>query len=437
VKVSIFGLGYVGCVSMACISEGGHTVIGVDKNKTKVDLINAGKSPIIEKDLDRIILEQHKLGKISATIFVKEAIMNSEVSIVCVGTPSTPNGHLDMSAIMRVSEDIGKALSEKDEFHVVAIRSTVYPGSVDAIIKCIENVSKKNHNKDFTVIANPEFLREGTALKDYYSPSYILMSGSIDEGIEKLKLVYKNVNAPVIVAEIGVVELIKHISNTFHALKITFANEVGGICNKLSINSLDLMNIFCLDNKLNISTAYLKPGFAFGGSCLPKDLKALSAVAHDQFLECPVLESINKSNESLKLSVLNQIIAFGKNRIAFLGMSFKAGTDDMRGSPIIGIIEQLIGKGFDVRIFDRNIKESQLIGANKEEIYLKIPFIFKFLTVDPDQIIRHADIVVVVNRDEEYKDILNKVSPEVIIFDLVDINFDARAGLKNYVGIAW
>ena len=436
-KISIFGLGYVGCVSLGCVAKNGHEVIGVDVNQNKVDFVNTGRSPIIEKDIDTIIAEQYRLGHVSATTNPSYGILNSEVSFICVGTPSSPTGHLDMSYIWKVSEEIGRALKDKNDFHVIAIRSTVFPGTVATITSIIEKISQKKGDQHFCVVSNPEFLREGCAVADYYNPSFILIGSSNDYGIGKLKEVYKGINAPVVITDIQTAELTKHVNNAFHALKVTFANEVGHICKKLGQDSHELMKIFCMDTKLNISPNYLKSGFAYGGSCLPKDLSALTAIAHDLYVECPILENIHKSNELLKTQVLKQIIDFKKQKIAFLGLSFKAGTDDLRESPIIDIIEQLIGKGFEVNIFDRNVQLSKLFGANKEFIMSKIPYVSKFITDNSDSIINTAEVVVVVNKDAEYTSILNRMHTETIIYDFVNINFENRPLMKNYVGIAW
>ena len=436
-NISIFGLGYVGCVSLGCLAKNGHRVTGVDLNETKINFINEGKSPIVENEIDDIISEQHKLGNISATDNALHAVKNTDVSFICVGTPSTPNGHLDLSAIYRVSEEIGKGIKEKEGFHVVVIRSTVLPGTNEKVSKIIKEVSGKEINKEFAVVSNPEFLREGTAVKDYYNPSFTLVGTNNEEAAEKMKQIYEGIESPIIITEIKIAEIIKYINNAFHALKIVFANEIGNICKKQEIDAHKLMDIFCMDTKLNLSPYYLKSGFAYGGSCLPKDLKALKTIAHDYYLECPLLENIERSNELQIKLVYDQLIQFNKEKIGFLGLSFKAGTDDLRNSPIIDIIEQLLGKGFDVKIYDRNVHFSHLLGANREFILEKIPYISKFITNDPNEIIQNADVIIVVNKEEEFKNILNKVPEDKIIYDLVNIDFENKEKMKNYVGIAW
>ena len=436
-NISIFGLGYVGCVSMTCLAKNGHYVIGVDVNQTKIDFINQGKPTIVEKQIDNIMLEQHKQKKISATSDSVDTVTKTDVSFICVGTPSTPNGHLDLSTIFRVAGKIGNGIKEKTSFHVVVIRSTVLPGTNEKVSQIIEEASGKKCNIDFAVVSNPEFLREGTAVKDYYTPSYTLIGATNNKAEEIMREVYKEIEAPIIVTDIKIAEIIKYINNTFHALKITFANEVGNICKKLGIDSHRLMEIFCMDTKLNLSSYYLKPGFAYGGSCLPKDYKALKTIAHDQYLDCPVLENISRSNEQQIKNVSDQIQKFNKEKIGFLGLSFKAGTDDLRQSPIIDIIELLLGKGFNIKIYDKNVQLSQLVGANREYILNKIPFISKFIIDDPAKLINHSEVIVVVNKEVEFVDILKKTPKDRIIYDLVNIDFKEREKNKNYIGVAW
>jgi GDP-mannose 6-dehydrogenase len=436
-NISIFGLGYVGSVSLGCLAQNGHTVVGVDVNQTKIDFINNGKSPIVETELDSIISRQHQFGRISATDNATQAVINSDVSFICVGTPSTPNGHLDLSVIFRVAGRIGLGIKQKETFHVVVIRSTVLPGTNHKVSQIIEEESGKRSNIDFAVVSNPEFLREGTAVKDYYYPPYTLIGTSDNRAEEVMKVVYKEIEAPIVITDIKNAEIIKYINNTFHALKITFANEVGNICKKLGIDSHKAMEIFCMDTKLNLSPYYLKPGFAYGGSCLPKDYKALKTIAHDHYLACPVLENIGRSNEQQIKIVSDQIQIFKKEKIGFLGLSFKAGTDDLRHSPIVDIIEVLLGKGFDVKIYDKNVHLSQLVGANKEYILNKIPFISKFIIEDPIKLAEHSDVVVVVNKEVEFINILNQLPSDKIIYDLINIPFARKHEMLNYYGLSW
>jgi GDP-mannose 6-dehydrogenase len=436
-KVSIFGLGYVGCVSLGCLAKDGHNIVGVDLNKTKVDFINRGEATIVENGIAEIISEQHKLGRISATSNAIEAVQKSEISIICVGTPSTTNGHLNLKAIFKVAEEIGKAMTEKEDFHIIVIRSTVLPGTNAEVCKIVKNHSGKKEDEDFAIVSNPEFLREGSAVEDFYNPPFTLVGSKNEYAINRMRQLYKNINASFYITEIKAAELMKYVNNAFHALKIIFANEIGNICNKIDVDSHQVMKIFCKDSKLNLSPYYLKPGFAYGGSCLPKDLKALKTIAHDHYLECPVLENIERSNDAQKKIVLDRIVEFNKKNIGFLGLSFKAGTDDLRNSPIIDTMEQLLGKGYNIKIYDKDVHFSKLIGANREYILRKIPFIAKFLTNDLDEVVETSDVIIIVNREDELLNLHEKISEDKIIYDLVNINLKNRSKYKNYTGIAW
>lgn len=436
-KISIFGLGYVGSVSLGCLAANGHEVIGVDISQAKVDFVDAGRSPIVEPGLDQVIAKQRAAGRVSATTDLVSAVRGTEVSFICVGTPPTPRGHLDLDGIFRVGRDIGAAIGGKDSFHVVAIRSTVLPGTNRRLTEIIETASHKVEGRDFAVVSNPEFLREGTALQDYRHPPYTLVGSTSPRAVELLREVYQGIDAPFISTDVGVAELIKYVNNSFHALKISYANEVGNICKEMGVDSQRLMEVFCQDTKLNISPYYLKPGFSFGGSCLPKDLKALCTIAHDNYLKCPVLESIDVSNEYQKNRALEKILELDRRRVGFLGLSFKAGTDDLRGSPIIDIVEKLIGKGFEVKIYDQNVRLSRLVGANKEFILHRIPLISRHLCENPDDVVTGSDLIVVVNNDPAFRPILDGLSNDKFIYDLVNIPYRGRAGSRGYEGIAW
>lgn len=417
-KISIFGLGYVGCVGMGCLAQSGHDVVGVDPQSTKVDFVNAGKATIVEKGIDELIASQRARGAISATSDARLAVASTDVTFICVGTPSTPNGHLDLSAVLKVAEQIGQGLKDKPSRHVVALRSTVLPGTSERVARAIAEVSGRRIGEDFAVVSNPEFLREGTSIEDFHHPPFTLVGTACDWAGETMRAVYAGIDAPFLTAEPRVAEMMKYVCNSFHALKITFANEIGNICGKLEIDARQVMEIFCRDTKLNISKAYLRPGFAYGGSCLPKDLKALRTIAHDHYLSCPVLENIEKSNEQQKDMVCREIQRIGKQKVGFLGLSFKAGTDDLRESPIIDIIERLLGKGFNIRIFDPHVHLSRLTGANRDYILQKIPFISRFITDQIGDVIEHAQLVVVVNNEPGVKEALASISPEKTVYDL-------------------
>ena len=436
-KVAIFGLGYVGSVSMACLAKNGHEVIGVDPNRAKVDLINKGTAPIVEKGLDKLVSDLRKSNMISATTEPSQAMESSDCSFVCVGTPSTENGHLDLSAVQTVSEQIGIAMKKSRSFHTVAIRSTVLPGTNAKVSEIIAAISHKEADKDFGVVSNPEFLREGSAVDDYMFPPYTLIGTTSHRSIQMLTEIYTHIEAPMIVTDPKIAELLKYVNNAFHALKITFTNEIANICNSIGVDPNELMQLFCKDTRLNISARYLKPGFAYGGSCLPKDLRALRIISHDHYLECPVLQSIEKSNETHKQHALKKILASKKKRIGFLGLSFKAGTDDLRNSPIVEIIEILLGKGFQILIFDRKVQLSRLIGANKEYILRKIPFISDFIIDNPDELVQTSDLIVVVNNDQEHQDVLASVHSDKVILDLANIDLTNKHQQKNYVGLSW
>jgi GDP-mannose 6-dehydrogenase len=435
-NISIFGLGYVGCVSLGCLAKNGHTVIGVDTSETKVRQINNGLPTIIEKDIDIIIQEEHLKGKISATTDFNAAIEKTEVSIVAVGTPSSAKGHLNLEYIFTVAEHFAEALKNKDEFHTIAIRSTVFPGTIQKFEKIIEDGSGKKANKDFAVVSNPEFLREGTAVHDYYHPPLTLIGTSNKAAAEKMSSLYSQLPAEVVVTEVQVAELMKYVNNTFHALKIVFANEIGNICSALNIDSHKVMDIFCMDKELNISPYYFKPGFAFGGSCLPKDLKGLQTLAHDLYVKTPVIECIEKSNELQIARAIELITDLGKKRIAFLGLSFKAGTDDLRNSPAVTMVETLMGRGYEVCIYDKNIHLSRLTGTNKEYIDSKIPHLSRFMVNHLDELVDNADVIVVNNREKEYIDVLLETESPACIVDMVRLPEPIRTR-KNYYGINW
>ena len=432
-NISIFGLGYVGCVSLGCLARNGHNVIGVDIQEMKVNLINSGKPTIIEKEIDEIIEEQYKKGKICATLDYKEAVNNSEISILCVGTPSTINGHLNLDHIFETARQIGEALASKKEFHTVVIRSTVLPGTNENVAGIIEEVSGKKKNRDFAVISNPEFLREGSAVEDYYNPSVTVLGGENEYALDVITKMYEGIDAPIVRVDVKVAEIIKYINNSFHALKVSFANEVGNICKKLDIDSHEVMKLFCMDDKLNLSSYYLKPGFAYGGSCLPKDLKALKTLAHDHYIDSQVINSIAESNENQKYVAMGLIENSGKRKIGVLGLSFKPGTDDLRFSPIVEVIERLIGKGYDVKVYDKNVNLSRLVGKNKSYIEEKLPHLSSILSTSLQDVTSWAEVIVISNKEKEFQDICPQNNQKII--DLVRI--DSLKSSANYEGICW
>ena len=397
-RISVFGLGYVGTVSAGCLADDGHEVVGVDPLPTKVDLINCGQSPIIEADIGEIIAATAKAGRLRATSDPVEAIRETELSFVCVGTPSQPNGNLDLRYIRRICEQIGEALKSKSARHTVVIRSTILPGTMHkVVIPTLEEFSGKKAGIDFGVCNNPEFLREGSAVKDFRYPPKTVIGESDQASGDTLAALYKKLEAPLIRTSLESAEMVKYVDNSWHALKIGFANEIGNLCKSLGLDAHQVMNIFCQDHKLNISPAYLLPGFAFGGSCLPKDLRALAYQAKMHDLQLPILTSILPSNEMQIARGVQLITAKGHTRVGVLGFSFKAGTDDLRESPLIDVIERLIGKGYDLRIYDKNVNIASLVGANRDFILNHIPHISKLMVGDINAVLNHAQTVVVGN----------------------------------------
>lgn len=439
-KISIFGMGYVGVVSGACFAKMGHTVIGVDINPLKVDLINKGKSPIIEKELPEIVSSVVKGGKFRATINTNEAIGNSSVSLICVGTPSNNNGSLNLNYILRVCEEIGQALRIKKEYHVVTIRSTVFPGTIeDAIIPKLEASSGKKAGKDFGICVNPEFMREGSSVFDFSNPPFTLIGSNDKKAIQIAASLYENINGPIIKTSFKVAEFVKYTCNSFHALKITFANEIGNLCKKIGIDSHEVMSIFSSDLKLNISKAYLKPGFAFGGSCLPKDLSALLYKAKELDLELPLLKAVLPSNQLQIQHAIELIIRAKRKKIGIIGLSFKAGTDDLRESPMVLLVEYLIGKGYKIKIFDKNVSISKLVGANKEYIQQQIPHISSLLSGKIEDVTKFAEVLVIGNTGGETKKALKKIKSNIIVIDLARV-FDGLDKVPDslpYEGLCW
>lgn len=433
-NISIFGLGYVGCVSLGCLAQNGHTVIGVDVNQNKIDLINSGKPTIIEKDIDGIIAEQHANGKISATTNAIESVIKSELSIIAVGTPSTPQGHLNLKYIYNVAENIGKAIKTKEQFHIIAIRSTVLPGTSDKVAEIIAEVSGKLRNVDFAVIDNPEFLREGTAVEDYFNPPLTLIGSDNEFAAQKVASLYSQLPGEIIITELRVAEIMKYVDNTYHALKISFANEVGNVCSELGIDSHKVMDIFCKDKQLNISPYYFKPGFAYGGSCLPKDLKGFQTLAHDLYVKTPVIDGINLANENQIERAIDLIHRHPNKKLGFLGLSFKAGTDDLRNSPAVRVVEALLGKGADIKIYDKNINMTMLTGTNKDYIDARIPHLSKLMVSDLAYMVEKSDLLIINTKESEFKDIA--LSTDKMIIDFVHLD-DQLLNKNNYFGINW
>src|SRR5512140_589261 len=435
-KISIMGLGYVGAVSAGCLAEEGHEVIGVDPQQSKVDLINAGKTPIIEKDIGDMIERNVLEGRLRATTDVFSAVKHTDLSLICVGTPSLGNGHIDLKYVKRVCEQIGEALKDHPG-HTVVIRSTMLPGTMrNVVIPTLEESSGLKAGQDFGLCINPEFLREGTAVHDYFHPPKTVI-GELDRASgDVVAKIYGHLPGPVIRTDYETAEMVKYADNTWHAVKVAFANEIGNFCKALKLDSHKLMDIFCQDTKLNLSPYYLKPGFAFGGSCLPKDVRALAYKAKTMDVSVPIINAILPSNQEQIERGIRSVIEKGSKKIGILGFSFKAGTDDLRESPIVELVERLIGKGYDLRVYDSNVRMASIHGANREYILNHIPHISKLMVGSVQEVLDHAGTIVIGNGSPEFRDIPQRLREDQQIVDLVRIT-DTRSVAGVYDGICW
>ncbi len=418
-NISIFGLGYVGAVISGCFARDGHRVIGADMDAGKVNLINAGKSPIVEPELEPMIEAGVRNGHLRATVDCREAVLGSDLAMVCVGTPSKPTGQLDLTYVKRVCGEIGVAMREVNKRYVVIIRSTMLPGSVaSTVIPTLEQASGKKAGRDFGVGINPEFLRESSAVDDFYHPPKTVIGSLMEEDAKMVATLYMSLSAPLICTRIETAEMVKYADNSFHALKITFANEIGILCKTHGIDSHEVMRIFCEDRKLNIAPTYLKPGFAFGGSCLPKDLRALTSLAVADGIETPMLNSLLVSNEAQIKRVVAQVVRESKKRIGILGFAFKGGTDDLRESPVVTLIETFIGKGYEVRLFDPCVSLARLAGANRRYLEDHIPHITRLMVSTLDEVTGHSDIILIGNSNDAFFAAIEKLGAEKKVIDL-------------------
>ncbi|MGL4278795.1 MAG: nucleotide sugar dehydrogenase [Albidovulum sp.] len=437
-KIAVFGLGYVGIVSAACLARDGHVVIGVDPQPAKVDLVNGGKPPIIEKGVAELVAEAVEGGRLRATLSPAEAVKDTDLSLVCVGTPSRKNGSLETSAVERVCEEIGAAIAAKGKPHTVVIRSTILPGTMRGIvIPTLEKAVGAKAKELLRIANNPEFLRESTAVYDYDNPPKTVV-GSEDEAVAQSVLdLYADLPGPKIATKLEIAEMVKYADNSWHAVKVAFANEIGNIAKAVGVDSWDVMDIFCQDTKLNISPYYMKPGFAFGGSCLPKDVRALTFKGRDLDLELPLLNSLIPTNLGQIDRAVEMIADYGVRNVAFLGISFKAGTDDLRESPQVTLVERLIGKGFNLRIYDKNVHLSRLLGANRAYIEGAIPHIADILSDDMDAVAAHGDLVIIGNPAPEFRFLGSKLRADQKVLDLARISgLQAELG-ERYSGINW
>jgi GDP-mannose 6-dehydrogenase len=437
-RISVFGLGYVGCVSAACLASRGNDVIGVDVNPTKIDLILAGHAPVVEERIGELTKDVVTSGKLTATTDVAHAVANTDISLVCVGTPSAPNGSLSTEYLERVAEQIGEALAERTTRHTVVFRSTMLPGTcLNLLVPILEKASGKTAGVDFGVAVNPEFLREGTSVRDFFDPPKTVI-GELDERSgDVVEQLYADLPGDVFRVAIPVAEITKYADNSFHALKIGFANELGAICGALGLDSHRVMDVFLADRKLNISPAYLKPGFAFGGSCLPKDLRGLVHAANRADVRVPILSHVLPSNEEHLKRAFDLVVRTGKRKVGLFGLSFKPGTDDLRESPMVELAERLLGKGYDLKIYDANVSMSRLLGANREYIEQRLPHLGQLLAGSVAEVLDHADVCLLACTDA---DVLAALPPggDRTVIDLVRLpDAEARRADEGYVGLAW
>jgi GDP-mannose 6-dehydrogenase len=436
-KISVMGLGYVGAVSAACLAKEGHEVIGVDTDLTKVSLIQNGRSPIIERDVGEIIREQVGAGRLCATTNVTAAVRLTDLSLICVGTPGLPSGCIDLQYVRRLCEQIGTALRGHDGAPVVVMRSTLLPGTMrELVIPTLEARSGKRAGVEFGVCINPEFLREGTAVHDYYHPPKTVIGELNQASGDLLASLHARMPGPLIRTDIETAEMVKYADNAWHALKVGFANEIGNICKALEVDGHHVMSIFCQDTKLNLSPYYLKPGFAFGGSCLPKDLRALLHKAKALDLALPILSAILPSNEAQLERGVRAVIEKGSRKVGILGFSFKAGTDDLRESPMVELTERLIGKGYDLRIYDGNVSIASIHGANRNYILNHIPHISRLMVPSIDDVLTHAETIVIGNAAPEFREVPRRLGEGQTIIDLVRV-CNSRSVAGAYEGICW
>jgi GDP-mannose 6-dehydrogenase len=436
--ISVFGLGYVGCVSAACFAREGFSVIGVDVSETKVDLINAGTATIVEQGIGELVAAMRASGRLRATRDVCEAVRNSTVSLVCVGTPSRANGNLDLTYVERVCAQIGQALRDVKRRHTIVIRSTVLPGTTHHVaVPAIEQASDLKAGRDFGIAMNPEFLREGSSIRDFDSPPFTVIGADDRDTADVVTELYRGIAAPLRVVDVRVAEMLKYACNSFHGLKVAFANEIGTLCKAAGVDGQEVMRLFCEDTKLNVSAAYLRPGFAFGGSCLPKDLRAVTYRAKQLDVATPVLSATLESNEAHIARSFDLVMASGRKRVGILGLAFKEGTDDLRESPMVALVERLIGKGVQLAIYDREVSDARLIGSNREFIEREVPHIWELMRPTIDDVLASSEVIVIGNATSELHGIEQRLTPGQKVIDLVRAMPARRSDGTTYEGICW
>ena len=435
-RVSVFGLGYVGCVSAACLAKQGHEVIGVDVNADKVDMIRAGRPTILEEGIADLVAETVACGRLRSSTSVVEAVTASDISFVCVGTPSLSSGALDLRFVELVCGEIGAALRDIERPHTVVIRSTVLPGTIHSLAGPAL-FAAAGGRASVRIASNPEFLREGTSIKDFFAPPFTLIGADDPETHAHVAALYAGIDAPVHAVPIPVAEMVKYACNAFHGLKVAFANEIGAIAKAMDIDSHTVMQIFCEDRKLNISPSYLKPGFAFGGSCLPKDLRALNYRARQLDIETPVLSATLESNRLHIERAIAMVLAAKPQKLGVLGLSFKPGTDDLRESPMVTVIERLIGKGINISVYDRDVSESRIFGANRAYIEREIPHIWQAMSNSLEDVLETCDVIVVGKPSAEYADLARQTKDRPRIIDFARLPGAEAADRPGYSGICW
>lgn len=436
-KLAVFGLGYVGAVSSACFADDGHEVVGVDKARGKVDAINAGTSPIVEESVPELIAAAAAAGRLTATTDAAAAVAEADASIVCVGTPSRPNGDLMTDHVEAVAAEIGRALADRDAWHAVVVRSTVLPGTLSGVVlPILERESGKKAGRDFGLAFHPEFLREGSAVADFRDPPKTVVGAFDERTADFVASLYDGLDAPLFSVDPETAEIVKYADNAWHAVKVGFANELGNVAKAVGVDGQRLMEIFCADDKLNLSARYLRPGFAYGGSCLPKDLRALNYKAAALDLTAPILASVADSNDVQIRRGLDMVLAHGRRRVGVLGMSFKAGTDDLRESPVVALVEGLLGKGLEVRVYDRNVNLARVTGANRDFLLERLPHVTGLLVDDVDELLEFAETLVVGNADPEFATLAPRLRADQTVVDLVGVRALA-ASAASYDGICW
>ncbi len=438
-SISIFGLGYVGSVSAACFAAMGHRVVGVDVNPAKVEMIESGRSPIIEAGMAELIEDGHRSDRLRATVDSAEAVLNSDVSFVCVGTPSLRNGKLDLRYLEKVAGEIGAALKQKPPGHTVIVRSTVLPGTTESIlVPILEQASGHKAGSHFNVVYNPEFIREGCAVADFRQPPYTVLGSADSSYLSYARELYQETRAPLFETTIAVAEMVKYASNAFHAAKVTFANEIGTLAKNLNVDAQAVTAIFTSDTRLNISPAYLSPGFAFGGSCLPKDVRALLYKAKELDLRLPMLEALLPSNAEHLERAVEAVVRTGKKKVAQLGLSFKAGTDDLRESPHVQLVKRLLGEGYELRVWDQDVSLGRLAGSNRQYIEEVIPHIGSLLSANLEDVLKWAEVVVIGSKSVKRANLASSLRKDQFVVDLVNLDKSSRVtGDSSYEGICW